>query len=165
MRRALAIGCLATIAAADWTIRERRPRWILIGLADEPAHLATAVLVLLNLPPRPRRDVLAFLAGAVAIDADHIPLALAATQPEAGDPRPRTHTLLVPVALALAGRRAAALGVCAHYLRDVASEAGVPAFAPLSDRRVRVPYPVYAAAMAALALRAGTQSATLSGGL
>lgn len=153
-RRALAIGCLATIAAADWTILRRRPRWLLIGVADEPAHLATAALVLLNLPARSRRDAIAFLAGAIAIDADHIPLALAPSHPDAGDPRPRMHTLLVPAVLALAGQRAAALGVCAHYLRDVASDAGVPAFAPLSDRTLRVPYPAYAAAMAALALRA-----------
>lgn len=155
MRRALAIGCLATIVVADWTILRRKPRWLLIGLADEPAHLATAVLVLLNLPPRPRREVIAFLAGAVAIDVDHVPLALAPTHPAAGDPRPPTHTLLVPAALAIAGQPSAALGVCAHYLRDVASEAGVPALAPLSDRVVRVPYPAYAAAITALAIRAG----------
>lgn len=148
------MGCLATIAAADWFIAKRRPRWLLIGLADEPAHLATATLILLNLPARPAREVLAFVAGSLAIDADHLPLALAPAHPEAGDPRPPTHTLLVPAALALTGQRAAALGVAAHYVRDLASDAGVPAFAPVCSKAVRVRYPVYAAAMVGLALRA-----------
>ncbi len=153
-RRVLALGCLATIPIADRIILRRRPRWLLIGLADEPAHLATAPLVLLNLRPLPRRDVLAFLVGAVAIDADHIPLALAPTHPEAGDPRPPTHTLLIPAALAVTGQRAAALGVCAHYLRDLASDDGIPAVAPIGDRSLRVPYPAYAAAMVGLTVRA-----------
>lgn len=159
MRRpALALGSLATIAAADWFILRRRPRWILIGLADEPAHLATAVLVLLNLPRRPRREVALVLLGAVAIDADHVPLVLRTQHPEAGDPRPLTHSLLVPAALAATGQQAAALGVAAHYLRDLASDAGVPAAAPLSDRTITVPYAAYALAMTALAIRAARRT-------
>jgi hypothetical protein len=49
MRRALAaLGCLATIGAADYVLHRRKPRWILVGLFDHPAHVATAGLLALH---------------------------------------------------------------------------------------------------------------------
>ncbi|HEY6779694.1 MAG TPA: hypothetical protein VI111_02000, partial [Thermoleophilaceae bacterium] len=66
--RALAIGCVATVAVADFVIHRHTPRWFVIGILDEPAHLATAVLVLLNVSPQPRRVATGFLAGSLLID-------------------------------------------------------------------------------------------------
>ncbi len=163
--RALAIGCVATVAVADYVIHRRTPRWLAIGVFDEPAHLATAVLVLLNVPPQSRRDAVAFLAGSLLIDADHVPLALAEQHPTENDPRPPTHTLLVPALLAAARQRALAAGICAHYARDLVSGPGVPLLWPLSERGLRLPYPLYGAAVAALGMRALRERATLTGGL
>ena len=163
-RRALALGCLATIAVADWTIRRRRPRWILVGLLDEPAHLATGALVLVNLEPRSGRWSASFMAGAALPDLDHVPLALSRVHPDVDDPRPVTHCLLAIgplalVALSTSGpareyAAGAATGALAHFARDLAVGTGVALLRPLDPRSLRVPYPAYAAAMVALAVRA-----------
>ena len=136
------------VLAADWVIHRRTPRWLVLGLVDEPAHLATAALV--------RRD-LPFLVGAVLPDLDHIPYALAPVHPKAGDPRPRSHTLALSAVVA-AVSPAAAAGTVAHYARDLADGSGVPLLWPLSDRRFRVPYPLYAAALGWLACRASAST-------
>ena len=164
-RRALAIGCVATIAVADHVIHRRTPRWLTIGLYDEPAHLATAALFLLNAPPQSRHTAVAFLAGSLLIDADHLPLALADERPTEDDPRPPTHTLLIPAALAVAGQRALAAGICAHYARDLVSGPGVPLMWPLTRRDLRLPYPLYALGVAALGMRALRERATVTSGL
>jgi hypothetical protein len=161
VRRAAALGCLATVAAADYVIKRRQPRWIVIGLFDHPAHVATAVLILLNLPVGPQRDrANAYLVGSLLPDLDHIPLALRRVHPAPGDPRPVTHCLLaVAPALAL-GRADVAAGMLAHFVRDVGVGTGVPLLWPGTRRSFRVPYPLYAAACLLLARRA-----TLVGGL
>jgi inner membrane protein len=164
-RRTLAIGCVATIAVADFVIHRRTPRWLAIGLYDEPAHLATAALVLLNAPPQSRRTAAAFLAGSLLIDADHVPLALADEQPTEDDPRPPTHTLLIPALLAAAGQRALAAGICAHYARDLVSGPGVPVLWPLTRRELKLPYPAYALGVVALGMRALRERATVTNGL
>jgi membrane-bound metal-dependent hydrolase YbcI (DUF457 family) len=158
MRRALALGCLATIAAADLTLSRRKPRWILVGLYDHPAHLATAGLVLANVPRRSRRWTLGFLAGSVLPDLDHVPLALRANRPEVGDPRPVSHCLLAvaPVAAVAAATQSdrlhgAACGMLAHFLRDLGVGTGVPLLWPGTRHPVRAPYPAYFAACTALA--------------
>ncbi|MBA3261250.1 MAG: metal-dependent hydrolase [Thermoleophilaceae bacterium] len=161
MRRSLALGCLAAIAAADFTMHRRRPRWILIGLFDHPAHLATAGLLVLNAPPRPRRWTIAFLVGALLPDLDHLPLALRPEHPSPDDPRPVSHCLLAvaPVA-ALAGvtqserLHGLAGGMAAHFLRDLGVGTGVPLLWPASARSLRVPYAVYVAGCMLLAGRA-----------
>jgi membrane-bound metal-dependent hydrolase YbcI (DUF457 family) len=163
-RRAIALASLAVVVAADWTIDRKRPRWILVGLLDEPAHLATAVLVLVNLPPRPTRWSKGFLAGALLPDLDHVPLALSRVHPDIDDPRPVTHCLLAVVPPALIGAatrgpareyaRGAAAGGLAHFARDLAMGTGVTLLRPLDRRSFRVPYPLYAGTLAALALRA-----------
>ncbi|HEY6779663.1 MAG TPA: hypothetical protein VI111_01845, partial [Thermoleophilaceae bacterium] len=86
-------------------------------------------------------------------------------RPTDKDPRPPTHTLLIPALLAAAGQRPLALGVCAHYARDVVSGPGAPLFWPLSRRDLGLPYPIYGLAIAALGLRALRERATLTGGL
>jgi membrane-bound metal-dependent hydrolase YbcI (DUF457 family) len=162
-KRALALGCLAAIAAADYTLHRRRPPWILIGLFDHPAHVATAGLVVLNAQRRPSRWTIALLAGSLLPDLDHVPLALRAQRPSVDDPRPVTHCLLAvaPVA-ALAGLTQSerlhglATGMVAHFLRDLGVGSGVPLLWPLTRRSVRVPYAVYLAGCALAAVRAAT---------
>jgi hypothetical protein len=144
VRRALAdLGCLATIAVADYFIHRRRLSWIEVGLFDHPAHVATAVL----LRTRPNAT---YLAGSLLPDLDHIPLALRTVQPEPGDPRPVTHCLL-PIAPVGAVNRDMAAGMLAHFVRDLGVGTGVPLLWPLSGRHVRVPYAAYAVLLLAAA--------------
>jgi inner membrane protein len=131
MRRSL--GCLAVIAAADYVILRRQPRWLAIGVVDEPAHVATAALL------RKRLNA-AYLVGSVLPDLDHVPLALRRKHPQPGDPRPKTHSLIAVVAVAALSRDMAA-GMLAHLTRDIALAPGVPL---LGGRHVKVPYGAYA---------------------
>jgi hypothetical protein len=141
--RRLALACLGTIAAADYVIHTKDPSWFAIGPLDHAAHLATAALML---PPRRSRAwKTSFMAGALLPDIDHVPLAF--QDPEAGDPRPRTHSVIA-IGPALLGARSVAAGMAAHYLRDLALEPGVPL---LSGRHLRVPYGAYALLILALA--------------
>jgi membrane-bound metal-dependent hydrolase YbcI (DUF457 family) len=162
-RRLAAFGCLATVAVADTVILRRRPPWIVAGMFDHPAHLATAGLILLNLPPRSRDWTLGFLAGSLLPDLDHVPLAISRVHRSLDDPRPVTHSLFAvaplfaslplargPAREAVAG---AAAGMLAHFARDVAVGTGVPLFQPLAARSIKLPYGAYVAALAALAGR------------
>jgi hypothetical protein len=135
-RQLVALGCLATIAVADYVIHRRRPRWIVVGMFDHPAHVATAVL--LRKEPTP-----SYLAGSLLPDLDHVPLALRLVHPDPGDPRPVTHCLLTVAPVALLNREAA-LGMLAHFVRDLGVGTGAPLLWPLSGRPVRVPYAAYA---------------------
>ena len=65
-----------TIAAADFTLRRRKPPWLVVGLFDHPAHLATAALIALGAPARPRAGGVGSWPGRCSPDVDHIPLAL-----------------------------------------------------------------------------------------
>jgi inner membrane protein len=165
VKRAAALACLAVVAGADWTISRRRPPWILVGLLDEPAHLATAGLVLANLQPPSKEWAIGFMAGAALPDVDHVPLALSRVHPTLDDPRPVTHCLLAvsPLFAAAALLRAgpardaaagAAAGTLAHFARDLAVGTGVALFQPLVGRSLKIPYPLYAAGLALLAARA-----------
>ena len=124
---------------ADYLIARRDPPWLVSGLLDEPAHLATGIL-LGGLNP-------AFLVGTMLPDIDHVPLVF--QNPAPGDPRPKTHSLYAPALAALVSRPLAA-GMLAHLARDLALEPGVPLF---GARHFRVPYAAYALAMTAVALR------------
>jgi hypothetical protein len=135
-RQLTALGCLATIAVADYVIHRRRPRWIVVGMFDHPAHVATAML--LRKEPTP-----SYLAGSLLPDLDHIPLALRVVHPDPGDPRPVTHCLLTVAPVALVDREAAK-GMLAHFVRDLGVGTGVPLLWPLSGRPLRVPYAAYA---------------------
>lgn len=124
---------------------------------DWSAHLATTVLVLRGTVPRSRLEALATpaLLASVAVDADHIPQALAGLiKPD--QQRPATHhpaVVLVPLAAAAALRgraraRAAgvALGLAGHFTRDLFNGPGL--------RGVRLPVWVEGVALAALVARA-----------
>jgi hypothetical protein len=144
VKRALAdLGCLATIAVADYFIHRRRMRWIVVGLFDHPAHVATAAL----LRTRPNAT---YLAGSLLPDVDHIPLALRTVHPDPGDPRPVTHSLL-PIGPAVVVNRDMAAGMLAHFVRDLGVGTGLPLLWPLSGKRIRVPYAAYAVLLLATA--------------
>jgi membrane-bound metal-dependent hydrolase YbcI (DUF457 family) len=159
MRRALAaLGCLATIGAADYVLKRRKPRWILVGLFDHPAHVATAGLLAVNVTNRPSRWTAGFLAGSLLPDLDHLPLLLREQHPTTDDPRPVTHCLLAiaPVAIAAGLTQSerlhgTAAGMAAHFARDLGVGSGVPLLWPVTSRSVRMPYAAYALACAALA--------------
>ncbi len=171
-RRAIALGSLATVLAADWTIRRVRPPWLLVGVLDEPAHVATGALVLLNLPECSPAWSAGFMAGSVLPDVDHLPLLLSRTLPEVDDPRPVTHGLLALAPLALMGAAGrgrlrdyalgAAAGGLAHFARDLAVGTGVTMLRPLTRRSFRAPHSLYSAAMVALAVRVQMKEYPLS---
>jgi hypothetical protein len=140
VRRALA--CLATIAVADWVIR-RKPPWLVVGMFDHPAHVATAIL--LRQDPSP-----AYLAGSLLPDLDHLPLLLRPVHPEPGDPRPVTHCLVTVAAVAVKSRDAAA-GMLAHYARDLGVGTGAPLLWPFTRRHLKIPYAAYAVLLLATA--------------
>ena len=164
-RGVAAFACLAVVAAADLVLSRRRPRWILVGVLDEPAHLATAGVILANLRPSSAEWAAGFIAGAALPDVDHVPLALSRVHPDVDDPRPVTHCLLAVTPLfaaahlhppgprrdALAG---AAAGTLAHFSRDLAVGTGVALLQPLTGHSFKLPYPLYLGALAALAARA-----------
>ncbi|MEA2329993.1 MAG: inner membrane protein [Thermoleophilaceae bacterium] len=161
MKRAAALGCLATLAFADYVIFRRRPPWIVLGLFDHPAHLATAGLLVLNGPRRTSRWTLGYLAGSLLPDLDHVPLALQSERPTPDDPRPVSHCLLAvaPVAALAAVTQSERLnglatGMVAHFMRDLGVGTGVPLLWPASGRSLRIPYAAYAGACLLLAGRA-----------
>jgi membrane-bound metal-dependent hydrolase YbcI (DUF457 family) len=161
VRRAAALGSLATIAVADYVIARHRPRWLVAGLFDHPAHLATAALVQLNLAPRSRAWSVGFVAGALAPDLDHVPLALRKVKPSLDDARPLSHCLLAVAPVAALARSTGAepvagltAGMLAHFLRDLGVGTGVPLLWPATERPVAVPYTLYAAGCLALGVRA-----------
>jgi hypothetical protein len=143
--RRAALASLATIALADCVIRRRNLPWLVVGMFDHPAHVATAVLL------RPRWDI-AYLVGSLLPDLDHVPLALRPVHPAPNDPRPMTHCLLAVVPVAAVSRSAAA-GMLAHFARDLGVGTGVPLLWPLTRRSFGVPYSVYALACALLVRR------------
>jgi hypothetical protein len=150
--RAVALGCLATIAVSDYVIKRRRPRWIVAGMFDEPAHVATAMLI------RPAWTK-AYLAGSLLPDLDHVPLLLRRVHPSLDDPRPVSHCLLAVAPFAALNGGLAA-GMLAHLVRDLGVGTGAPLLWPATARQLRVPYALYAAGCLVLARRA-----TLTGGL
>ena len=133
MRPRLALACVATIAVADYVIQRHPPRWHAIVIFDHPAHLATAALI--------GGTDRTYLAGSLLPDLDHVPMALG--DPQVGDTRPNTHSLLVVAAAAAVSPRLAA-GTLAHFVRDLAMDPGVPLLWPLSRRAFRLPYAAYA---------------------
>ena len=129
------------------------------GLVDEPAHLATALLLLVAVSattgwrPGPA-FVIAAVVAAMAIDLDHVPHHFGWDGLTAGTPRPYTHSLITAVLLLVAGelmegrRRkiafGAAFGVSAHLFRDLATGPGVALLWPASRTAVQMPYVAFA---------------------
>jgi inner membrane protein len=174
--RGVSLALAVAIAVTDHVAHQRQLPFLARGLMDEPCHLATAMIVLGALTRwRGRapssRFVWAMLSASVLIDVDHLPLELGSPVLTAGTPRPYTHALWVLVLLtatAAAARRrhqvsgsaragmvagiaaGAALGVAAHFLRDVAT-APIALWWPVSSASVQVPGYWYLAALLVLA--------------
>jgi inner membrane protein len=164
------VGLLLALYAMgiDWLTSWHDMGFVGRGLLDEPAHLATA-LVLLGAIIRVRgrmpdpRFCWAMLICSVAIDIDHIPEALGSWALTEGTPRPYTHALWIVLVFAAAylvarlrSRPAAALifggaavGLAAHFLRDIAT-APMAFWLPVSEESVQVSYWWYVLALAVL---------------
>jgi inner membrane protein len=147
------VGLDRILAARSWPVA-------VVGLFDEPAHLLTAWLVLAAVAIQGARWWPWVLLGAVAIDADHIPMYLWNGPVPDGGGRPVTHSLVTVLALlaaAVAVRRArlvlsaVALGVLLHLLRDVATGPGVPLWWPTQQGSVLLPYQGYLVLLVVLA--------------
>jgi hypothetical protein len=138
------------------------------GLIDEPAHVATALVVLgmitrfRGTPPSPVFGW-SMLVICVFIDVDHVPQALGTDAFTAGTTRPYTHALWLPVLLFLGwavvrfwafhrghARPATAelvlsglvWGLLAHFLRDIAT-AWMSLWWPVTNYPITVPYRWY----------------------
>lgn len=153
---------LVVVALADllvWALDLRFP-WV--GLVDEPAHLATGLLLLANLPSPGRIWVISFAVAIVAIDLDHLPLLFGSDALSEGTGRPYAHSLVTVALLVVVGAAWArareiafgvAAGVLAHFLRDLATGGGVSLLWPVSTASTTIPYAVYAAVLTVLAVR------------
>lgn len=157
------MACLFLIFAVDLVIDASDPSYLVLGLLDEPAHLATTGLFLLALARgAPKGLIVTALAASTLIDLDHLPLELGTDALTAGAPRPYSHSLSTPAALAgaaLVTRRAprcyllaACGGVLAHLVRDLCTSSAVPLLWPLTKAGVHVPYLVYACLLSGLAI-------------
>ena len=138
-----------------------------LGLLDEPAHLATTVVGLLvaaRALPRSLRPDLSFAAGAILagnlIDLDHIPSMLGYEFLTRGTPRPYSHSLsTVAAVLVFAATRGrtrrimsgVAFGVLLHLFRDTGT-GQVSLLWPWSRTPTQVPYAAYATGLGALAV-------------
>jgi membrane-bound metal-dependent hydrolase YbcI (DUF457 family) len=163
----LATALVAAVLVLDllWSLIEGSTGAIAYGLMDEPAHLATCVVLLLALlalsgAKPPLRFLAAALVSSVAIDLDHIPGYLGSHLLTGSMPRPYTHSLLlvvVLVATAALVRRpdrrqvwlGVAFGVGAHLLRDLATGPGVAFLWPFVIAPIKIPYALYAATLVA----------------
>ena len=162
---AAVIAAVAFCFAADLVLHFVGIGYPASGVLDDPAHLATAIVVVAALRPRSARFAAALLIASVAIDLDHLPDLLGIDTLNPGTARPITHSFATAAAfglLAAAVSRSRAIGagvtagMLAHFFRDVASEAGVPLLWPFSTTEVSVPYVSYAVALTALAAWAVT---------
>jgi membrane-bound metal-dependent hydrolase YbcI (DUF457 family) len=165
-RRALLVA-LIVVVVAD-VVTELLPASVphaVEGTLDEPAHVATVVIILAAFGWWfGRWFVIGALVGSVAIDLDHIPPYLGVDFFTRGTPRPYTHSLATVLivglaALALRGHWGEALlgagvGLLGHFFRDMCepSQKGVALFWPISNGGIRLPYAVYAATIGALVL-------------
>lgn len=174
IRLVCALAAPAVVLLADSLLRQRRWPKPLTALIDETAHLATAHLFVTAVTADCGQSFrLGALLGAVLIDADHLPHTLRPRRPRRFAGRPAPHSLaslasLDVAAMLLGGTPrqvilGAAAGLATHLARDAAT-GGVPLGWPLSRRRVRLPYPVYAGVLLGLVVSSVRQIATALSG-
>ena len=158
--------------ATDWLTGWHGMNFAMRGLLDEPAHLATALVIMgalvrVRRAPPDHRFGWTMLTCSVLIDLDHVPAEFGSYVLTGGTPRPYTHALWTVLVLTLAwaaarfvvvlsGRRrpaavelilaGAAWGVAAHFVRDIAT-APMSFWWPVSSMSVEVPYWWYVAAL------------------
>jgi hypothetical protein len=161
--------------ATDWLTGWHSMNFAMRGLLDEPAHLATGLVILgalsrVRRTPPDQRFGWTMVACSVLIDLDHLPLEFGSDVWTSGTPRPYTHALWTVLALTLAwaiarslvirSRRprpaiaelvlaGAACGVAAHFVRDIAT-APMSFWWPVTDSAVEVPYWWYVLALAVM---------------
>jgi inner membrane protein len=167
----LPLAALAVVVCLDAVAQARDWPLPLLGLLDEPAHLATAWILLAAVLPLRRSGLVPWaLAGAVLIDLDHVPLYLWGVLADANGGRPVTHCLATAALLAVAGLvltrlrtplLGLALGVVLHLVRDLGTGPGVPLLEPFSSTVVLVPYAAYLAPLAAVAAGVTVRNAWL----
>ena len=158
----LAVAVVAAILVVDHVVlpNGHLPR-VIQGLEDEPAHALTALVLLAALNPAwLKRFSIAVGSAAILIDADHLPKEFGYDILTRGTTRPYSHSfatvamvLLVTLLLPAASRGiglAVALGLLAHFLRDVATNA-LPLLWPLTREDFRIPYLSYALILVAAA--------------
>jgi hypothetical protein len=170
----MVLACAAVVAVADLLLWKTDLPLLGDGLLDEVAHVATALVLVAVVAPVVSRDFLiGLMVGAVLIDVDHVPVHFGWTGLEPGTSRPYPHSLLtlavVAVTALIAAGRArivlagAAIGLAAHFFRDLAEPgqngAGVMLLWPLSDHPFLIPYPVQAGVLAVAATLAYTEGA------
>jgi inner membrane protein len=154
------ILALAAVCGLDAVIAVRHWPIPALGLLDEAGHLLTAIVLLAASTSAriPRLTPWALL-GAVAIDVDHIPLYTFAPRFVVSG-RPPTHSLITVLALLIAALvfkvvrvplLGIAMGICLHFVRDVATGPGLPLFWPFSRSTVMAPYGLYVAVVAVAA--------------
>lgn len=158
-RLACGLVLLALILGIDHWLLAGTHSLLATGIADETAHLATMVILLLAFPAlRNIGFIVGCLVGSVVIDLDHIPLFLGSDL--------LTIAIVLAVAAAARGRwrwvgLGVAVGLGAHFLRDLAtSTAGVLLLWPISTTGYLLPYPLYVATLA-LTLAWGVVTAAL----
>lgn len=159
------VGYLIVVAVADLVIWRWQAPYAVEALFDEPAHAATGLIALTAFQLTfDGPVVLAVLAGALLIDADHWPHVFGTNILQHGVPRPYTHSLgtllvLSAVAVALRSPRArrlllvATAALALHFFRDAAEPGGpgVSLLWPISDQPLTVAYGWYAGALTAFA--------------
>jgi hypothetical protein len=174
MRRAGILLALYAFAT-DWLTGWHDMGFVMRGMLDWPAHLATALVilgamirVLKALPDQ--RFGWTMLACSMLIDIDHLPAEFGSNGLTNGTPRPYTHALWIVVVLALAWVTArffmvrygqsrpatvelilsgAAWGIAAHFVRDIAT-APMSFWWPVTNVAVEVPYWWYVVALAVI---------------
>ena len=165
----LALYAFATDGLTGWHTMNFGMR----GLLDEPAHLATALvifgaLIRIRKTSTDQRFGWTMLACSALIDLDHLPLQSGSEVLTKGTSRPYTHALWTVLALMLAWVTArfllirfnrlrpatpelilagATWGLAAHFVRDIAT-APLSFWWPATNLAVEVPYWSYVMALA-----------------
>lgn len=157
----LPLAALGVVLLVDAFLYVFSVRLVVLGVLDQTAHLATALIVFFLVAPYTSGYFkLGVIAGTVLIDLDHIPAlwdsALFTTQ----DGRHVSHSILtIAIMLGLvwilkgSAQRAmlgVALGIMVHFFRDLAT-GGIPLWWPIDSQTVEISYVVYMTTLGFLA--------------
>lgn len=163
LRVAFPALALVAILGIDTLIDSRHWPVPALGALDDTAHLLTAAVVLAGIGSHRIGPMVSWaLLGSVLIDLDHLPLYTFAPGFVAGG-RPPTHSLITPAVLLVGAILAPrfrwvaggfALGICLHFVRDIATGPGLPLCWPVSGTAVRIDYPWYLVIVVVAALTA-----------
>ncbi len=156
---AIVIVAAAVIFLVDVLLLHFSPSIIVVGVLDEVAHVATALIWAQLLATHLMRPfVFGAMAGGTLIDLDHLPMFIGWTALIPVTYRPYTHSLITVAVILLVALRlsevrreaflGATFGLATHLVRDMAT-GGIPLFWPLTIQMAYLPYPLYAAAILA----------------